>query len=209
MQLLWRNSPGPQKSWLLFALRSWYVFIYIPDSYRFPVLMQHLVYVVGTDPASYQGCTCLHPNERLDSVTMSCTAEIGPSALAKRNAKRDQQLSHLRLAGLRTGNWKEMSDADLCPHGQQACPVLPSLTSHECIDVRDFHVLFFRDQRDTLFSCRHRLRSTAVEAAYLLAKELIASLSLELLRPPASPDSVRLVSFLLPPTLAGIMLMPP
>lgn len=68
---------------------------------------------------------------------MNCvTSSVGPSGKTKRKVKREQRVQQLRLEESRnTEDRREMSNEVLCPRGEEACPILPSPTSYECIDV--------------------------------------------------------------------------
>lgn len=68
-----------------------------------------------------------------DATSNSCGASSSSMHMAgKRKAKRARALL---LQSLKSTPWQGMDNEVLCPDGQTACPILPSMESYECIDV--------------------------------------------------------------------------
>lgn len=140
----------------------------------------------GTNPNAYQGCFCEDQTQVLDPATINCITPVGPTAKAKRNRKREEKKKHLLLQSLKNvQDWSVFSHDVLCPSGQQACPILPSLASFECIDVSFCFLLLVisiilvcRPDSPRHFS-RRRLRSIAVVDACPFKKVLTVSRFLE------------------------------
>ncbi|KAM0751751.1 hypothetical protein T439DRAFT_324942 [Meredithblackwellia eburnea MCA 4105] len=83
------------------------------------------------DTVNYVGCVCTDPTLTFNSATGTCQT---PSMRARARAKERRALQWSLHSQPET-DWKFMPSYEVCPDQETPCPVLPSMSSFECLDT--------------------------------------------------------------------------